>query len=135
MWYRLTNNKDHDYIIRQIKPFVNSKLGQVLGLDYKKLMSAPYRSHYLKSWERWRTRSARMWNGWIFYEITPGDFQFFGLKVGHVIDLNKLRNSTLKQFSTTINNVREEAKKVKTKRKENKIKNLLGNSWSNCFKL
>ena len=129
MWYRLTN-EDHDYIIRQMKPFVNSKLGQALGLDYKKLMSAPWRSHYLKSRVRWRTRSARMWNGWVFYEITPGDFQFFGLKVGHVIDLNKLRNhSTLKQVAS------EKVEKIQVKRKEKKINNLLGSSWSDCFKM
>ncbi len=129
MWYRLTDGKEHDYIIRQMKPFVNSELGQALGLDYKKLMRGRWKTLYLKHWDVWRNRNARTWDGWTHYEIIPGDFKFFGLKVGHVIDLNKLRNSTLKQVAGKV------AKKVKTKRKEKKVKNLLGNSWSDCFKL
>ena len=130
MWYRLTDGKEHDYIIRQMKPFVNSELGQALGLDYKKLMRGNYKSIYIKHWDNWRHKAARTWNSWTFYQIMPGDFKYFDLKVNHVIDLNKLRNSTIKQVAG-----KKVAKEIRVKRKEKKVKKILGNSWSDCFKL
>ena len=133
IWYRITNDKDHDYIVRQVKPFVNSELGRALGLKYTPLMRGKWVPGYCyDSDSQYQKRYFyRRWREWKLIDFDAGHLQRCGFNKHVVIDLG----ATRKLFTGDIlkSRIKKAVTKIKKAKVKKTVKTVLGSGWNSVF--